>query len=75
MPKPNTKFELSIRDIEIIEIALRAKAGRRGIAIAQGETSPQLKAEMHEIQELLGRIYHQKNFFSKFKDGSPYVSG
>ena len=49
MPKPNTKFELSIRDIEIIEIALRAKAGRRGIAIAQGETSPQLKAEMQEI--------------------------
>ena len=40
MPNPNTKFELSIRDIEIIEIALRAKAGRRGIAIAQGETSP-----------------------------------
>ena len=75
MVKPNKKFDLSIRDIEIIEIALRAKAGRRGLAIAQGETSPQLKAEMHEIQELLGKIHNQKNYFAKFKDGRPYVSG
>ena len=43
MTKPNTTFKLSIRDVEIIEQALRAKAGRRGLAIAQGETSPQLK--------------------------------
>ncbi len=75
MVKANTTFKLSIRDIEIIEIALRAKAGRRGIAIAQGETSPQLKAEMDEIQELLGKIHSQKNFYAKFKDGKPYVSG
>lgn len=61
--KPNLKFELSVRDIEIIEQALRAKAGRRGLAIAQGETSKQLKEEMHEIQELLGRIHHQKNWY------------
>ena len=38
MTKPNKKFELTVRDIEIIEIALRAKAGRRGIAIAEGDT-------------------------------------
>lgn len=76
MVKPNTKFDLSIRDIEIIEIALRAKAGRRGIAIAQGETSPQLKQEMQEIQELLGKIHHQKNFYASFKNkNTPYVSG
>jgi len=37
--KPNKKFELDVRDIEIIEQALRAKAGRRGMAIASGETS------------------------------------
>ena len=75
MPKPNTTFNLTIRDIEIIEQALRAKAGRRGMAIAQGETSPQLKQEMIELQELLGRIHHQKNFHAEFKDGTPYVSG
>ncbi len=72
MAKANTKFELSIRDIEIIEQALRAKAGRRGLAIAEGETSPQLREEMEEIQELLGRIYHQKVWF---RPKGKYVSG
>ena len=62
--KPNKNFSLEVRDIEIIEQALRAKAGRRGLAIAQGETSPQLKEEMHEIQELLGRIHNQKNWYT-----------
>jgi len=75
MNKPNTTFELSIRDVEIIEHALRAKAGRRGLAIAQGETSPELKREMHEIQDVLGRIHQQKNYYAKFKDGQTYVSG
>ena len=73
--KPNTTFKLSIRDVEIIEHALRAKAGRRGLAIAQGETSPELKKEMNEIQEVLGRIHEQKVFYASFKDGKPYVSG
>ena len=75
MAKPNTTFKLSIRDVEIIEHALRAKAGRRGMAIAQGETSPQLREEKNEIQEVLGRIHEQKEFNSKFKDGTTYVSG
>ena len=75
MVKPNTTFKLSIRDIEIIEEALRAKAGRRGMAIAQGETSERLREEMHEIQALLGKIHNQKNYYAKFKDGTTYVSG
>ena len=75
MAKPNTLFKLSVRDIEIIEHALRAKAGRRGLAIAQGETSPQLREEMNEIQEVLGKIHHQKNHYAKFNDGKTYVSG
>jgi hypothetical protein len=62
--KPNKNFELNIRDIEVIESALRAKAGRRGMAIAQGDVSEKLKEEMHEIQELLGRIHNQKNWYS-----------
>ena len=71
--KPNRKFDLSIRDIEIIEIALRAKAGRRGLAIAQGESSPELRREMNEIQEVLGRIHEQKVWFRP-KDKT-YVGG
>ena len=73
--KPNKKFELTVRDIEVIEIALRAKAGRRGLAIAQGETSDKLREEMHEIQELLGRIHEQKVFYAKMPNQQPYVSG
>ena len=61
--KPNKQFELTVRDIEVIENALRAKAGRRGLAIAQGDTSDKLKEEMHEIQELLGRIHDQKVWY------------
>ena len=75
LAKPNTTFKLSIRDIEIIEHALRAKAGRRGLAIAQGETSPELRQEMNEIQEVLGKIHNQKNHYAKFNDGKTYVSG
>ena len=70
--KPNTSFKLSVRDIEVIEQALRAKAGRRGLAIAEGETSLQLREEMKEIQELLGRIYHQKNWY---RPKGKFVSG
>ena len=61
--KANKNFNLTIRDIEVIESALRAKAGRRGMAIAGGDTSTQLHAEMIEIQELLGRIHHQKVWY------------
>jgi len=61
--KPNKNFKLGVRDIEIIEQALRAKAGRRGMAIANGETSEKLKEEMREIQELLGRLHDQKVWY------------
>ncbi len=70
MVKPNTKFTLTVRDIEIIESALMAKAGRRGMAIAQGATSTTLKKEMHEIQELLGRLHNQKRWYTP-KDFTP----
>ena len=73
MVKANKKFNLSVRDIEVIEQALRAKAGRRGLAIANGETSPQLREELRELQDLLGRIHDQKVWFRP-KDKT-YVSG
>lgn len=71
--KPNTSFTLSVRDIEIIEQALRAKAGRRGIAIASGDVSEKFKEEMDEIQDLLGRIHHQKVWYRP--KGEIYVGG
>tara|TARA_Y100000385_G_scaffold251550_1_gene274430 strand:+ start:182 stop:397 length:216 start_codon:yes stop_codon:yes gene_type:complete len=70
--KPNKNFELTIRDIEVIESALRAKAGRRGMAIAQGNVSTQLHEEMQEIQALLGRIHDQKVWY---RPKGKFVSG
>ena len=66
--KPNNNFELTVRDIEVIESALRAKAGRRGLAIAEGNASTQLHEEMRELQQLLGKIHNQKNWY-KPSDG------
>ena len=62
--KPNNNFELTVRDIEVIEQALRAKAGRRGLAIAEGDASTQLHEEMRELQQLLGKIHNQKVWYS-----------
>ena len=70
--KPNNNFELTVRDIEVIESALRAKAGRRGMAIAQGDVSTQLHEEMREIQALLGRIHDQKVWY---RPKGKFVSG
>ena len=71
--KPNLKFDLSVQDIDIIERALTAKAGRRGMRLMQGEDNEQLKQEMQAIQNLLGRLHEQKNWYRP-KDGT-YVGG
>ena len=72
--KPNTKFELSVKDIEIIESALRAKAGRRGMKILTGEGDyKRLKGEAEEIMDLLGRLHQQKIWYRPKKQ--TYVGG
>jgi hypothetical protein len=72
--KPNTKFELSVKDIEIIETALRNKAGRRGQALWNNpENSEKLKSEADEILDLLGRLHHQKVWYRP--TNKTYVGG
>ena len=71
--KPNKMFELSIEDIEIIESALRAKAGRRGMRIMRGEDEEQLRKEMKQLNDLLGRLHEQKNWYRPKDD--TYVGG
>ena len=61
--KPNYNFELSVKDISIIETALKNKIGRRSQRIIEGEDPEMLQQEMKEINELLGRLYNQKNFY------------
>jgi len=59
--KPNKKFELSVKDLELIELALfnaQIKADQKG---------------KRELQELLGRLHNQKNWYRP-KDAI-YVGG
>ena len=71
--KPNTTFELSVKDIKIIEEALNNKVARRSQRILEGEDPEILTTEAAEIRDLLGRIHNQKNWYRP-KNGV-YVSG
>jgi len=61
--KPNKKFELSVKDIKIIEEALNNKVARRSQRILEGEDPEILMTEAAEIRDLLGRIHNQKNWY------------
>ena len=73
MSKPNTTFELSVKDIRIIEEALNNKVARRSQRILDGEDPKILQTEAKEIRELLGRLHNQKNWYRP-KNGV-YISG
>ena len=69
--KPNNNFELTVRDIELIERALQGKISRRGISVALDTKSvyaAELQQEIDEMRDLLGRIHHQKVWYVP-KDG------
>ena len=59
VPKPNTKFRLSVEDMELIETALR-------------ESQSSERVEARKVQDLLGRLHNQKVFF---RPKGTYVSG
>ena len=60
MAKPNTKFNLNVRDLELVEQAL---------FLAQANADD---AGKREIQELRAKLHHQKVWYRPKKD---YVSG
>jgi hypothetical protein len=60
--KPNLKFELSVRDIEIIETALQNKISRRAQSLLHVEDEID-RRELEEMRELLGRLHNQKNWY------------
>jgi len=64
--KPNNKFKLTVRDIELIERALQGKISRRGMSVALDTKSvyaAELQQEIDEMRDLLGRIHHQKVWY------------
>lgn len=73
MTKPNYEFKLSVKDIRIIEEALRNKMNRRSERILKGEDVEMLHVEQKEIADLLGRLHNQKAWYRP--NTKPYVSG
>jgi K+/H+ antiporter YhaU regulatory subunit KhtT len=72
--KPNEEFKLSVRDIEIIEDSLHKKIRaltEQRLTLIQSTNKPeweidsvkQIDEEVKEVNQLLGRLYHQKNFY------------
>ena len=81
--KPNTKFELSVRDIDMIEHALRdrqRKVSSYRLELAQIEIKSKEELgkaeladqELHEISDLLARLHDQKIWYRPKK---VYISG
>ena len=69
--KPNEKFKFTVRDIDLIELALQGKISRRSMSVALIPNSvyaPELQREIDEMRDLLGRIHHQKVWYTP-KDG------
>lgn len=74
MARPNTKFELSVRDMELIETALRSrKMSLSERLIEMKQVDDRLKDDLHTIHELLGRLHNQKEFYRPARGA--YVGG
>jgi len=74
MPKPNTQFELSVDDLELIEDALQSQ--KSALSEQLTTTAPldeDAKDSLHSVLDLLGRLHNQKEFYRP-KSGA-YVGG
>ena len=85
MSKPNTEFNLGLRDIDLIEDAINLVIARRSSAMSalaedtlENTTDMsayrEIRHEMAELRELLGRLHNQKNWYRPQTD-AVYVSG
>ncbi len=71
MPGYNSKFELSVEDLELIETALRqTKADLSAQALAQSPQNERtadcitgVDETLRQIHDLLGRLHNQKVFY------------
>ena len=74
MPTPNTTFELSVDDMELIEDALRSqKQSLSGSIVESKSVDGDVKDALHGIQDLLGRLHNQKVFYRP--SSGAYVGG
>jgi hypothetical protein len=65
--KPNTAFKLNVRDISMIEHALRDrqhKVSMYRLSLENSDLSKLADIELKEIADLLGRIHDQKEWYN-----------
>ena len=85
MSKPNTEFNLGLRDLDLIEDAINLVIARRSSAMSalaedtlENTTDMsayrEIRHEVAELRELLGRLHNQKNWYRPQTD-AVYVSG
>ena len=85
MSKPNTEFNLDLRDIDHIENALNSVIARRSSAMRSLTANSsentmdisvyrEIKEEVAELRDLLGRLHNQKNWYRPQTDAA-YLSG
>ena len=81
MAKPNTTFNLNVKDLKLIEDALHSVIAKRSndlITASDAQNShvdrASAEAEMSEMRDLLGRLHNQKNWFRP-KAGHGYIGG
>ena len=85
MSKPNTEFNLGLRDINLIEDALNSVIARRSSAMSEIADSNventtdissyrEIRQEVADLRDLLGRLHNQKNWYRP-QSQATYVSG
>jgi len=60
-------FQLTPRDIELIETALRSEQSRHARTILDAAPPAEFSTAAREINHLLAKIFHQKVFYSQVK--------
>jgi hypothetical protein len=69
MPDFNTSFDLTVDDVELIEMALRktkavlARPDLDDSLAEEGSDASDREETLHRIAELLGRMHNQKVFY------------
>lgn len=68
MPGYNSKFDLSIADIDLIEAALHQKRADLSARVVSDDgkvdkTDSEAKRTLRHIHDLLGRLHNQKVFY------------
>ncbi len=64
LPKPNTNFELSVEDLDLIEDALRSSKASLVDKVANTHRADAEATEIvRGIHDLLGRLHNQKEFY------------